>query len=280
MGTELIDEVIPNLDRADEMTDLVERINDPRTAVSDEAKNKYRQEAYDVLVREGTVDPNEFDNPNSLDGEMITLGYDLIKAMATNDASNAFSGDSLDDIVDNQITEKALDRLSPIPDVIDKIPKDYDKLIRAYLGIKSLKEIAKKYEAREELSEEAQTKIIGSAARRAQVEFKNKFRDRGYSENVQNLIGKIAILAVQGGYFGKEKIREYALKGFNKEIEGIEDNYNELVDREGKSVYEGIRKGIKNLAKGNSNEYKLSLRLVHAAETDTLDRLRLAKRGA
>ncbi len=201
--------------------------------------------------------------------DLYKIGLNYTQSIPIDRANNMLRND-LEGIL-SDIPEKNLGRVALIKEFNealgdDELVREYSEVLKEYGKYKTIEEIVKRYKETGNFDDEKESKFFyANIAESVGRKFKEKLREKGYSEQSQNIGMGIAALSASHGLVKKDivdKSAEDAVKEAEKKFRNYEEKH-------GKKLSDYARSGISKLVGSKETEkFNTGRNLLYAASKE------------
>ncbi len=239
----------------EEVSELSEQTKDSRASVKDNADKKLREYVFNKLKSENYagIDYNTA-TPDNIDDNHI----EVLKGMARQDSAKILY-DNRDDVI-SKIEDSKLEKIAMQEEIVKNIGKDYGEYLDLYKQYLGTKDLADRYKAGK-VSDPKELQLIRSGgAKKAQEEIKAQMKSKGYSRDLQEMAGNLALLAARDGYLKND----YVEAGANQLVQEAEKELRDYETAHGKKGVDYVRDSLKKLVSGKTKEFEIARSLIYA----------------
>lgn len=263
--------------------DLSQRIGQLSEALKKETREDRRNElqsqidnlVYNVLVqnRENLNIDEEFfsrvsatelrENPQHQNLYKTGQGY---TSQLPLERSNMMLGQDLENILTG-IPEKYVDEIAISKELNealgdDNLVREYSDVVKEAIKYKAFEAVARKYKEGGELEDKEKQFYFSNLADSLGKNFKDKLKDSGFSEDMQNLGGNLASLAAAAGAVKRDVVEKSA----DEELKNAEQKFRDYETKRGKKLVDYARQGVgKLISEKDTEKYNIGRGLVYSA---------------
>ncbi len=243
----------------EEVSKLTEATKDARSSIKDAATQKLRELAYATL-RDGNFPGIDYStaNPQSISEDHVKIGLGLRVGMAREDSARILYTNR-DDVI-NSIPESSLEEIAMDKTIVQNADPEYGDYLNLYKGYLGTKDLAQRYESGE-VSDPKELQLIRSGgARKSQDEIRVKMKSLGYSSDIQQMAGNLALLAARDGYLKAD----YVEAGANQLVADAEKELRDYETSKGKKAVDYVKGSLTKLvSSNNAGEFETGRNMIY-----------------
>ncbi|MEK6843886.1 MAG: hypothetical protein AABX83_00510 [Nanoarchaeota archaeon] len=231
---------------------------DSRAGERDKADKEIRKRAYETLKDIGSpgIDFNT-ETPDTISEDYVNVGINTRIGMNRQDSARTLTSNT-DDIL-NLVKQESLEQIALAEPIQKADIKGYDEVLNLYNEYLGTKQLVEKYKAGQINDPREMQEIRSGGVKKAEREIRAKLKNAGYSKDLQDLGANIAKIAARDGQISKNYVDE----GADDLIKDAESKFRDYETTKGKKITDYVKESIKNLVKGNTQEFETARSLVY-----------------
>lgn len=154
---------------------------------------------------------------------------------------------------------ESFEKMSLDEQIVKRAAGDEKKVFAACGQWQYFEDFKARYQEGKQLSEEQQGMIFGFGAKGLGDKMAKEYKDRGFSEKIQEGMRKIAYQAAKYHYVD---LKEYVIPGLEGVAKEHKENYDKIAKNKG-SVADMSKRILRRLATGDVNEFNLARKLIY-----------------